>query len=188
MTFDDAQTAPTRDNVTFARFYVKAVENPFEGNKQGRPIYDEKEYVEIIIAGQKSTVDRKVTADDKVRFAPAYAAFLTNREAVTTGTPLEEWPALSVSQIAEFRSLNIRTLEALASLDDAAIQRLGTGGRKICERAKARLEEADGGAPLDRALAALDSAAQDRVVDAKTIRDQAAEIERLKALVSEGGQ
>lgn len=188
MVFDETQPAPTRDSQTFARFYVRPVENPFESQKQARPIYDEKEYVEIIIAGQKSTVDRKVTPEDKVRFAESYAAFLVNKQQVTSGTPLEEWPALGVSQVAEFRALNIRTVEALANLDDAAIQRLGTGGRKISERAKAWLDQAGGSAPLDKALGDLDRANADRVVDAQTIRAQADEIERLKAVIAEGAK
>lgn len=187
--FDDASTtAPNRDSVTFPRFYVKAVENAFRSQEAGRPIFDEKEYIHITIAGQKSEVDRKVTEEDRQRFPREYAAFKANAAEVLNGTPLSEWPALTVTQIAEFNALNIRTVEALANIDDVAIGKIGTGGRTIRDRAKAWLEQANGGAPLDKALADLSRAEADAAVKDATIKAQTAEIERLKALVVEKAQ
>jgi hypothetical protein len=46
---------------TFPTFYVEAVENRAESEKEGRPIFRDVEYVKILIAGdQKTEVIKKV--------------------------------------------------------------------------------------------------------------------------------
>lgn len=134
------------------RFYVRPVQNNFRSQAEGRPIFDERDYVEIIIPGAKDTVDRQVQEQDKDRWPEQYRRFKEDAEQATDGTPLEQWPAISVSQIAELKAKKIRTVEQLAGVSDGNLANLGLGARQLRDRALAYLEAAAGNAPLDAAL------------------------------------
>jgi hypothetical protein len=141
-----------QDN-TIPRFYIKAVQHNFRSQQEGRPIFEDKEYVQIIIPGDnRSEVDRQVQEQDKDRWPEAYRKFKEDGEQATDGTPLEQWPAVSVSQVAELKAKKIRTVEQLAGITDGQLNNLGLGARQLRDRAKAFLEAAAGNAPLDAAL------------------------------------
>lgn len=134
-------------------FYVKPVQNNFRSQAEGRPIFEDREYVQVIVPGDtKSEVNREVQDRDKDRWPEQYRRFKEDAEQATDGTPLEQWPAVSVSQVAELKAKKIRTVEQLASVSDSALQNLGLGARQLRDRAKAWLEAAAGNAPLDAAL------------------------------------
>lgn len=173
----------------FPRFYIRAVHNAFKSEQSGRAIYDDIEYVEIMVAGDRNTaVDRRVKDEDRERWPQAYAAFKSGQEMATSGTPLEEWPALTPGMIMEYKAMHIKTVEALAALDDGKLGALGTGGRTIRDKAKAWLERAESDAPLTSALAGIESLKGDKAVLQSTINAQAAEIERLKSKIVEQAQ
>lgn len=180
MSFD--YEPPRKDAPTvFPRFHVKAIQNNYKTEREGRPIFDEVEYVEITVAGDTRTViDERVKDEHRQRWPESYKRFREGQEQAQDGTPLEAWPALSTGQVAEYKALNIRTVEALAALDDGFLSRLGTGGRVIRDKAKAWLERAQGDAPLSKALADIEDIKAELAVKDKAIADQAAEIERLK--------
>jgi len=134
-------------------FYVKAVQHNFRSQEEGRPIFVDKDYVRIIIPGDtRSEVDREVQDKDKDRWPEQWRRFKEDAEEATDGTPLEQWPAVSVSQVAELKAKKIRTVEQLAGVSDGQLQNLGLGARQLRDRAKAFLEAAAGNAPLDAAL------------------------------------
>ena len=134
----------------FPRFYTRAKENPVKSKAEGRPIFDDLEYVEIVIAGDKQTkIDRKVTDDDKARWPEHYKAFKAGLEAPESGTPLAEWPVIPESRRKELLALHIKTVEALAELPDTAIVRLGIGGRELVKKAKAYIQQAQDLAPMN---------------------------------------
>lgn len=138
----------------FPRFYIEAVQHSAKSEAAGRPIFEDREYVEIRIAGDnKSVVVRKVSEEDKQRWPTAYAAFKNGLEAPVEGTPLHHWPALSVSQVAELRALNINTVEALAALSDTGISKIGFNGRVMVAKAKAFLDTAKGTADAQKMAA-----------------------------------
>jgi len=147
-------TNHTEKDNTIPRFYLRPVLNNFKSELQGHPVFEEKEYVEIIIPGNRgTTVDTPVKQDHKDRWPQLYARFQSNQEQATEGTPIEEWAAITRSQAEELRYLNIRTVEAMANLDDTALQKIGMGGFALREKAQRFLEQAAGAAPAD-ALAA----------------------------------
>lgn len=185
MTFD--YQPPRKDAPTvFPRFHLEARHNAVKSEAEGRAMYDDIEYVEITVAGDTRTVvDERVKAEHKERWPQAYAAFKEGRELALDGTPLEAWPLLTPGQVMEFKALNIRTVDALAALDDGNLNRLGTGGRNIRDKAKAFLETAAGYAPASKALAEVEDLKAQLAVQHKAIKDQAAEIERLKAKIVE---
>src|SRR5579871_4014755 len=136
------------------RFKTEAVHLPFKSKAAGRPIYEDREFVEILIPGdRRSMAVEPVTDEHKARWPDAYAAFRAGREAPLEGTPLADWPnsALTRSRVEELAYFNIRTVEHLAALNDAQLQALGMGARELREAARAFLEVASKGTgPLER--------------------------------------
>lgn len=65
----------------------------------------------------------------------AYAHWKEGQEAPVDGTPLDAWSGASKGQIAQLKILNIRTVEDLAFVNDATLERIGSGGRSLRERA-----------------------------------------------------
>ena len=124
-------------------FSIRAVQNMFKSNEEGRPIYDEIEWINIRVAGDRNMeVSRKVNETDKIRFAAYYTAFQAGEKMSVSGTPLEHWPAISRGQVAELKHLNIATVEALAQISDQGIANIGMGGREMVVKAQAYLEAA----------------------------------------------
>lgn len=121
----------------FPVFYTEAVPNKFRTEKEGRPVFEEKEFVEIIIAGDSKTkVHEPVNQGHIERWPEQYQKFKDGLEQATEGTPVEQWNYLSKSQVAELKALNIKTVEALAELPDTGLQRLGMGARSLQGKAQ----------------------------------------------------
>lgn len=77
-----------------------------------------KEFITIKIPGNKLTeVHRLVKAEDRVRFAPQYQAFLAGED-FSSGTPLEAAPFLRKEDIAVLKKLDIFTVEQFAGVSD----------------------------------------------------------------------
>ena len=144
------------DNSIFPEFFVEAVQHDARTEEEGRPIFEERELVRIRIAGDsKSVVVRKVNAEVINRWPEHYKAFKNNMEAPLDGTPLSEWPLLTVSRIKELQALNIKTVEALAELRDSALGRVGMGGRELQNQAIAFIESAKDAGHATRLAAEL---------------------------------
>lgn len=171
--FDTQPVAPGSDNI-FPRFYMKPVHNPFRSNAEGRPIYDDKEYVEINIGGDKNTqIDCRVTDEHRERWPTLYAKFKAGVEQAPDGTPLEQWALLSPAQVAEFKALHIYTVEAFAAVNDGQLRNMGMGARSIRDRAILFVEQAAGAEPVLKLQSALESLQGQMAVMQKTIDDQA---------------
>lgn len=138
-------------------FFARAVENQAKSREAGRPIFEDKEFVRIVIPGDRlreivapaqdmhfvSHERRQMTYAE--RFAPAYAAFRDGREVSAVGTPLEEAPFLTPARVAELKAQKITTVEQLAGIADANVSRaLGMGGRDLVEKAKTFIANANG--------------------------------------------
>lgn len=91
---------------------------------EGRPIYSPKEYVTIMVPGDKNNiVSRPVSDLERRRFASKYAAFKAGQQQAETGTPLETVAWISREQVEELKFFNVRSLEHLADLADMHAQR-----------------------------------------------------------------
>lgn len=87
----------------------------------GVPKYVDMDFITITIPGNRDLeVHRPVTEYDIWRFPFEHAAFKRGQEAAVVGTPLDLWPALQPSQVAELKHQGIRTVEQLATLSDTA--------------------------------------------------------------------
>jgi hypothetical protein len=138
-----------RDNM-IPVFYMKAVRNNFESQKQGRDIWDEIPYVEIMIPGDKLTqVHERVNEGHKHRWPTHWMAFQMNQEAPQEGTPLAEWPPCNRAMLEMLGSQKVRTVEQLAGLSDAQLMAtMPMGGRVLRDKAQAWLKQAEGMAPM----------------------------------------
>jgi hypothetical protein len=132
------------DKRLFVQFYRRAVMNQFKSSQEGRPIFDEKDYVRIIIPGDKNlVVDSEATAEYRMRFAAQYDRYKKNQEQAQSGTPLEVWPQMTVGMVAELKAMNVSTVEQLADLPDQLAQRI-MGSHMWRQKAQAFLEAAKG--------------------------------------------
>lgn len=145
---------PNRDSA-IPRFYMKAVKNEFETQRQGRPIFRDVEYVEINVPGDRRTVvDRAVTDEHRRRWPREYEAFKAGQELPVEGTALEEWGGVTRSQVEELRPFKIRTVEQLAALsDDQLGKAVPMSGFSLREKAQRFLEQAKGAAPMEKLAA-----------------------------------
>lgn len=132
------------DSRLYVEFYRKAVHNPFKSKDQGRPVYDEKDFIKIMIPGDKySSVDTPVTEEHRRRFPTQWAQYQAGQTQAVTGTPLEVWPQATIGLVATLKAMNITTVEQLAELSDANAMSI-TGNHDLRRRAKAFLDAAAG--------------------------------------------
>ena len=145
--FDIRMPQGERDTA-IPEFYLKPVHSKFRSKQEGRPIYEDVEYVRIILPGnRRDTPEERVTQAHKDRWPQQYARFKAGQEQVVEGTPLEQWSYVGRSQIEELKHFHIRTVEAMAEATDATLQNF-MGGTQLREAAKAFLEQAKGIAPI----------------------------------------
>lgn len=151
----------SQDTSVYAEFYLHPVENKAKSAEEGRPIYDEVEFVRIMVPGDKtSMIERPVRIgnfpkNDNHRFASQYAAFKQGLDQNVSGTPLKEWAAISRSQVKELEFFNCRTVEQLAEMPDTAVQNF-TGVANLRELARKFIEEAKDGSAITKMQAELE--------------------------------
>ena len=163
----------------YARFHTKAIQDPVATLKEGRPIFTEAEYVEIRVAGDKSSViNRPVRLGahldhDNNRFSREYNLFKQGLAQVIEGTPLSEWPMISQSQVKELEFFDVKTVELLAGMPDTAVQNF-VGVAALREKARDYIATAKKGASSAQLAAEL--GARDATIDA-----QQAQIDEMQA-------
>lgn len=147
----------------YVEFHMEAVENKQKSEEAGRPIFEDKEYITIRIAGDSKTVRVRPVQTifdvgvppDAERWPRQYAAFKAQQSQAIEGTPLTEWSLITKSDAMSMKAMNIHTVEMLASLGDNNIDWLG--GRSMRDKAKAWLEQAQGNAGISKLQADNDS-------------------------------
>lgn len=133
-------------------FDTETVQDEVRTASEGRPCFREIEVVTIYIAGG-DTVHRPVRhtstnyePSDPERFPRQWQAFKNKEVQSKSGTPLEEWPPLSKSQVMEMKAMNIFTVEDLATLPDGRLTWMGA--RDLQKKAKNFIDSAKSSAPL----------------------------------------
>lgn len=145
---NDFSSREAADKSVYVKFYVRPVLDDAASDEAGRPIYKDKDYIEIRTPGnQTNIIQRPVTDMDKRRFAQAYREFKSGEVEQTNGTPLIEAPWITRSQVEELSYLRIRSLEQLANVNDDVCTRI-PGLFKLKQRAQYMVERADKQAPF----------------------------------------
>lgn len=133
------------DKGLYVEFESIPHQNKFKSEQEGRPIFEDKDYIKIMIPGDKTkVVHSPVREEHKLRFPRQWEAYQKMGKVEHSGTPIEQWPPLTKSEVAELKALNIFTIESLASLPDVAMTWLGA--RDLSAKAKLWMENAKGGA------------------------------------------
>jgi hypothetical protein len=175
-TFDNRFAA---DSKLYVIFTMHPVKNGFKSEQEGRPIYDDIPHVKIHVPGDKtSVVERPASEEDKQRFAAQWEKFQKNMVQSPEGTPLEMWPLLTVSQVMEFKALNVVTVEQLVGMSDSNAQRF-LGGQELRRKADAFLRVSKDTAEAQR-LATANAELTERLASQDVLIGQLSE--RLEAM------
>src|SRR5262245_22946083 len=111
--------------------------------KEGRPIYKEREYITILVPGDKlNAVNRPSMPSDRQRFPRQYAAWRNSKGESVVGTPLIGWPQVTEAQRNALEYFHIHTIEQLATVADGfasnmmGVQALKQAAQKFIAQSK----------------------------------------------------
>lgn len=163
--FDERALRKERDGA-IPRFYVEAMRNNARSEAEGRPCFDDVEMVEILIPGDRlATWVGRVNQGHRERWPDRYRAFKEQTEAPPEGTPIDQLPGITRSQVEEMRFQHVRTIEALAGLTDEQLSKVAPmAGRPMREMAQRWVSAVEGNAPTER-LAAENRKLKDIIED-----------------------
>lgn len=177
---EDFEHRNAGDKSVYVKFYVRPVADEAASTEAGRPIYKDREYIEIRTPGnQNNIVQRPVSEMDRQRFQGAYRAFKAGDTEQMVGTPLSEVPWVTRSQVEELAHMRIRTLEHLSTVSDEVCGRYA-GMYKMKQRAAAAIVEADKSAPFIQMQAENELLSNRLAVMEQTISEQSAIIKNLQ--------
>ena len=142
------------DNRLAVIFYKRAIKNESKTIEQGRPIFDEIDYIKILTPGSRDTFESEANETYQRRFAAQWAKYKANQTQEVSGTPLDQVPWLTLGQVAELHAVNVRSVEALVGMPDNLAQKF-MGAHELKRRAQAFLDTAAGNAPAERLNAEL---------------------------------
>lgn len=136
------------DKSVYARFYYRPEQNAEKSASEGRPIFDEVEFIEIMTPGDSKDIRRRaVRPADKQRFRLAYAKFREGDTEQLSGTPLAEVTWINSAQREELHYMKCRTVEQLSELNDQACSRT-PGMYELKKKAGEWLAKATASAPF----------------------------------------
>jgi len=125
------------------KFFMREKQSMTKTQEEGRPVFEDREYVEIRVPGKRDALAcRPATYDDKQRFPRHYTAFKDRTELPQEGTPLAQWPIMTRSMVEELSFLKIKTVEQLVAMSDNDAGQI-RGGLSLKQKAKAFLETSD---------------------------------------------
>ena len=179
-TYEDGKQYADDDKLR-VRFEVHAVKNEYESNQQGRPIFFDQEYIQIVVPGSRDVSTFPLDEHYKRRFAKQYARWKAEGggELKIQGTILAELPWLSKSQIAELNYSNVHTVEQLAEMSDVNAMKF-MGSYQLRERAKNFMLAAAGEAPALKLQAELEQRDNHIQVLERKIEELQAAFERME--------
>jgi hypothetical protein len=163
------------DSKCYVEFEKKPVEQTYESERAGRPIWKDMDFITIMFPGNSTT--RIVRVADKHRWPQQWAQYQRQEEQTLTGTPLEQWAPLTKSDVLMLKGSGVHTVEGLAGVSDANIDNIGLGMRSYRERAILFLDAAKG----DEAINQLYSDNKDLKSEIQALKTQIAEIGKAKA-------
>lgn len=116
------------DSRLAVQFYTKSIQNEFESERQGRPIFFDSVFVKIFVPGDPTSIIDTMARDEHKKRFPLHWAHYQNAHSGDTkemGTPLSQWPRITQAQAEELRALKFYTVESVAGASDAQLQRIG---------------------------------------------------------------
>lgn len=136
------------ENKVFAEFNLHPKRNAVKSAEAGRDVFDDVEYIRIVVPGERDGIHRPAMQRDRENFPRQYAAFKANTsQDAASGTPLSHVLWLRPAQVAELAYYNCRTLEQLAAMPDGSAQKF-PGILSLRQKARDAIEVAKGEAPV----------------------------------------
>ena len=158
------------DDALAVKFYSDTLKNETKSKEEGRPIFEEVDWIKINKPGSKDGVNRPIRQGDKERFPRHWLAYQAKEENQgEIGTPLAEWTGITRSQVQELKYWNISTVEQLALAADTSMSVM-QGLTTLKQSAKKWLDASKGNA-------AAEQLAEQKAINAKLM-------ERIEALES----
>ena len=121
---------------TLVMFHPVQIKHTYRSKMENRPVFIEKIFITKIMAGDKLHVhDQPVKEKDKEEYPVEWTRWEKTRQNRIPGTPIESWQSITDTQKAEFKAMNIFTVEQFANLADAMAEKI-MGFHALREKAK----------------------------------------------------
>jgi hypothetical protein len=155
-------------------FHAVQVRNNFKSDAEKRPIFEERIFIKKLVPGDSTlVVDRPMREQDMEDHPIEWARYEQKKEQKVAGTPIDAWMAVSDTQKAEFKSLNIFTIDQFANLPDVAGDKI-MGFNDLRSKARAFIMAAQDSQMMDKIRAEMD----------KKMEAQEAELAELRAMIN----
>jgi len=162
-------------------FHAVQIKNNYKSDLEKRPIFEERIYLKKLVPGDSTlVVDRPMRETDMEEFPIEWARFEQKKEQKSDGTPIEAWAAISDTQKAEFRALNIFTIDQFAKLPDSAGNKI-MGFNELRAKAQAFIGAAQDSQIMDKIRAETDEKLKAQEVEMAELRAMITELTSKKA-------
>ena len=162
-------------------FHAVQVQNNFLTAQEKRPIFQERIFLKKLVPGDNTlTIDRPMREQDIEDYPVEWARFEQKKEATVAGTPIEVWNAISETQKAEFKALNIFTIDQFAQLADIAGNKI-MGFNDLREKARTFIAASQDSKMFDKIRAETDKKLQAQDVEMAELRAMIAELTAKKS-------
>ena len=157
-------------------FHAVQVQNNFLTAQEKRPIFQERIFLKKLVPGDNTlTIDRPMREQDIEDYPVEWARFEQKKEATVAGTPIEVWTAISETQKAEFKALNIFTIDQFAQLADIVGNKI-MGFNDLREKARTFIAASQDSQMFDKIRAETDKKLQAQDVEMAELRAMIAEL------------
>jgi hypothetical protein len=155
-------------------FHAVQVRNNIKSDAEKRPIFEERIFIKKLVPGDSTlVVDRPMREQDMEDHPIEWARYEQKKEQKVAGTPIDAWMAISETQKAEFKALNIFTIDQFANLPDVAGDKI-MGFNDLRSKARAFIMVAQDSQMMDKIRAEMD----------KKMEAQEAELAELRAMIN----
>jgi hypothetical protein len=162
-------------------FHAVQVQNNFLTAQEKRPIFQERIFLKKLVPGDNTlTIDRPMREQDIEDYPVEWARFEQKKEAKVAGTPIDVWSAISETQKAEFKALNIFTIDQFAQLADIVGNKI-MGFNDLREKARAFIAASQDSQMFDKIRAETDAKLQAQDVEMAELRAMIAELTAKKS-------
>jgi hypothetical protein len=141
-------------SISKGHFVAKDVDFALVTPPYSRDVYEER--ADSWLSKQRQQAGKgRIPAAWYERYQETYDRWKRGEEMPLNGTPIKSWPVISPAQAKNLTSINILTVEDLASVNDEGLRRIGMGAVALRDKAKAWLAQANDKGPLTMENAAL---------------------------------
>ena len=187
------------------RIWRDSAQNKFLSEQEGRPIFDEVIYCEVIAPGSRdSSPVFELTRDfhklmnhpDRM-FGPKFPELrefverFEKDEAIDislSGTPLSQWSEMPRTMVSALKAQSIFTVDALAELPDTKLGLVGPDGRSWKMKAQAYIETAKNAAYATELAAKVEVLSNDLAAEKQNTAALSARVAELEGDLAKKGK